>query len=307
MELSIVIPVYNEEENIKALYKELKTVLKKSKKSHEIIFIDDGSTDKTFEETRKLKKKDKNVKIIRFRRNFGKSAAMNAGFSISKGKFIFTMDGDLQDDPKHIPDFLKKIDSGYDAVIGWRTTRRDSLDKKIPSKVYNWLSRKLTGLTIHDNNCGYKCFRRESLKDLNLYGEMHRYILSLVYMKGFKVGEIPVVHRERYRGKSKYGFTRMFKGLLDLLYTKFWMDYSTRPLHFFGFLGILQILLGIAFGFYNIIKYRMDLGVGPLLLLSVIFLINGVTFVMFGFIGEILVRIYYEMGSKKNYKIRDLW
>lgn len=306
MELSIIIPVYNEEKNIEILYKELKEVMKKLKKSYEIIFVDDGSTDNTYKNIKKLRRNDKKIKVIRFRKNFGKSGALNAGFDFSKGKIVFTMDGDLQDDPKHIPDFLEKINNGYDAVIGWREKRRDPPEKRVPSKIYNWLSKKLTGLEVHDNNCGFKCFKKESLRNIKLYGEMHRYIMSLVSMNGFKVGEVKVEHRKRMYGKTKYDFTRLFKGLLDLLYIKFWMSYSTRPLHFFGFWGIIQILLGIILGLYNIIKYRTALQVGPLLLLSVMFLINGVTFIMFGFIGEILVRAYYEISSERNYKIRNL-
>lgn len=305
-ELSVVIPCFNEEENVLELYLQLRNVLGKLKKSYEILFIDDGSTDSTLKILKKINEKDKNVKIIQFRKNFGQTAALSAGFSNAKGKIIITMDGDLQNDPDDIHLLLEKIKEDYDVVSGWRYSRKDSFTKKIFSKISNWLARKLTDTPIHDSGCTLKAYRREPLKNIELYGEMHRYIPSLLAMQGFSITEVKVNHRQRKYGKTKYGNLRLLKGILDLAYITFWGGYSTRPLHFFGLLGVFQILLGSVLGLYNLLKYQLSLNVGPLLLLSVLLIIIGIQFIMIGFLGEILIRTYYGSLRETTYKIKRI-
>lgn len=302
MELSVVIPVFNEEENIPILYSSLKKVLNKLRKSYEIIFIDDGSKDGTFDKLKNIHRKDRKVKIIKFRKNFGQTAALNAGFRYSKGKIVITMDGDLQNDPQDIPRIIEKMNEGYDLVSGWRYKRKDPFFKRLFSKFSNWMARRLTGVKLHDFGCSLKCYRKFVLKDLDLFGEMHRFIPAMVIMKGFSVSEIVVKHNERRHGKTKYGAGRLIKGLLDLVYIKFWSDYSTRPLHLFGLFGLILFIFGSLIAFYKVfiqlLVLGMPLDIGPLLLLSVLFIITGVQFIVFGFLAEILIRTYY--GKEKE-------
>ena len=239
-DVSIVIPVMNEEPNVKPMYEKTVKVLRALKKDYEIIYVDDGSTDNTFEEIKKLNKADKNVKAIRFRRNFGKAAGLSAGFEYASGNIVITMDGDLQDEPGEMPKFLELIDKGYDMVTGWKVTkhRESALGlRKLPSLMFNSLAKRLTGLKIHDFNCPFKAYRNEVVKDLVLYGEMHRYIPALVHWKGYKIAEVKVLNYPRKFGKTKYGTKRILKGLLDLVTVKFLSSYQNRPLHLFGFLG----------------------------------------------------------------------
>ncbi len=303
--LSIIIPVYNEEKNIQLLYSQIKKAIKQN---HEIIFIDDGSTDNSFNILKKLHKKDSSIKIIQFRKNFGKTPALMAGFELAKGNIIITMDADLQNDPQDISRFLEKIKQGYDVVSGFRYKRKDSILKKIPSKFYNWLARKLTKVNLHDFNCGFKAYRKEVLKNLNLYGEMHRYIPIFTELQGYKTTEIKIIHHKRKFGKSKYGFFRLLKGFLDLLYVKFWLDYSTRPIHFFGGIGILQYFLAIIILIEQIIKAYIikAFHLGPLLMLAVLFIITGTLCILFGFLGEIQIRTYYENSKTKTYTIKKI-
>lgn len=310
MDLSIVIPVYNEKNNISELYNSLNSVLQGLKKEYEIIFVDDGSSDGTTEELKKLCLKDRKVKCIVFRRNFGQTAALSAGINKVAGEVIITMDADLQNDPADIPKLLKKLDEGYDVVSGWRKKRKDPLiGKKLPSLFSNWLAGKLTGMRIHDFGCSLKAYKKEAIKGVRLYGEMHRYIPALLFNKGFKVAEVEVNHRPRIHGKTKYGIKRLVKGLLDLIYIKFWSTYSTRPLHFFGTLGILQLTIGFIIGCYKvlmkIIYPEKPLDIGPMLLLSVLLLITGIQFVIFGFIVEIQIRTYYNSGVETEYTIKE--
>ncbi len=297
MDISIVIPVYNEEENIFRLYSELKKTLSKLKKSYELIFIDDGSTDKSFNILNEIHEKDKNVKIIKFRKNFGQTAAISAGFENSEGDIIITMDADLQNDPKDIPRLMNKISEGYDVVSGWRKGRKDPLlMKKIPSKISNFLTRELTGVKIHDSGCTLKAYKKEALKNIELYGEMHRFIPAILSWKGFKVSEIPVTHNARKFGKTKYGAWRIMKGFLDLLVVVFWKKYSTRPIHLFGSLGILMGFFGFIISCYLTlmkILYNQSLTNRPLLLLGILLIILGVQFVIFGLLADIMVRLYY--------------
>lgn len=305
MDISVVIPAYNEEKNVVILYKQVRKVLQKLNKTYEIIFIDDGSSDKTYENLVALKEKD--LKLIKFRKNFGQTAAMDAGFKQSKGKVIIAMDADLQNDPEDIPTLLKKIESGYDVVSGWRHKRKDPISKRIISLGANWIRKKITGETIHDSGCSLKAYKKECFKDLSLYGEMHRFIPAILMWKGFKVGEAKVNHRERKHGKTKYNILRVLKGMLDLIVVAFWQRYSTRPIHLFGSLGILSGILGATLGAYltaRKILYQEGISNRPLLLLSVLLIIIGVQFVIFGLITDILVKIYYK--DHENYNIEKI-
>jgi glycosyltransferase involved in cell wall biosynthesis len=303
--LSVVIPVYNEEGNIRQLYSELSAVLggvvkAGNAESYEIIFVDDGSTDKSFDIIKEIHQKDPNVKALQFRRNFGKSAALSAGFEKAKGDIIFTMDGDLQDDPKEIPNFLKKLDDGYDLVVGWKYKRRDPQTKRVPSKIFNTLTAYLTNVKIHDMNCCFKAYRREAIKNVNLYGELHRYIPALVYWRGYKVSEIKVNHRPRMHGKSKYGPMRLVKGFLDLLTVKFLISYSTRPLHLFGILGLLSTFAGLIIGLYLLyIKFFLNelIGERPLLFAAMLLIIVGLQMVSMGLLGEMITSTHQSPGT----------
>ncbi len=306
--LSIVVPVYNEEKNISILYSELKSVLSKLDINYEIIFIDDGSTDKSFEELIRIKSKDKYVKIIKFRKNFGQTAALDAGFKNSKGDIIITIDSDLQNDPRDIPKLIEKIKSGYDVVSGWRYNRNDSFGKKINSKIANKLRRLLFNETIHDSGCTLKAYTNESIKDIELYGEMHRYITTIIKLKGFKVTEVQVNHRERKYGKTKYNAKRLLHGFLDMIFLKFWADYSTRPLHFFGLIGIFQYIIAIILIIEQLIKLIITktVPVGPVALGAAILIITGTLSIILGFLGEVLVRIYHKVHNKTTYSIENI-
>lgn len=309
LEYSIVIPVYNEEANIYPLYRELKPIMEKIGKPYEILFVDDGSRDRTPWALRPLHKKDKKVRVVRLRKNYGQTAAMSAGFDYSKGKVIITMDGDLQNSPRDIPRLIAQIDRGYDVVSGWRYHRKDpGFSKKIPSKMSNRLARWLTGLPLHDFGCTLKAYRKEALEDVELYGEMHRYIPALVAWQGFSVTELKVEHRARTRGQTKYGASRLLRGFLDLMNIRFWSKYSTRPLHFFGRLGAISFAIGFIIGFYKLtmrFAFRDPLEAGPLLIFAVMLIILGIQFIMFGFLGEIMIRTYYQ-GKRKIYSVKEI-
>lgn len=303
-EISIVIPVLNEEENIPLLYQELTEVLDKLGKSYEIIFIDDGSTDNSFKILKGIHEGDSKVRIIKFRRNFGQTPAIRAGFEHATGDVIIMMDADLQNDPKDIPRLLDKLDEGFDVVSGWRKNRRDPLfTKKIPSRLSNHLARRLTGVDIHDFGCTLKAYRSEAIQDLELYGEMHRYIPALLAWKGFRVSEVTIMHHPRKYGETKYGVTRLVKGFLDLMVVTFWRKYSTRPIHLFGGLGILTGFLGFLISFYLTsmkILYNQSLTDRPLLLLGILLIIIGVQFIIFGLLADIMVRVYYRTENKSH-------
>ncbi|MEM4246845.1 MAG: glycosyltransferase family 2 protein [Candidatus Woesearchaeota archaeon] len=288
--ISVIIPVYNEVQNIPLLYRELSGVLQKASHSYEIIFIDDGSRDGTGELLERMEHDDKHLRVFRFRRNLGKSAALNLGFREAKGDIIFTMDGDLQDDPNEIPRFIAKITEGYDLVSGWKKVRRDPIGKRIPSKIFNWLVRTITKVPVHDSNCGFKAYRAEVTHNLKVYGELHRYIPSLVFWKGYKVTEIPVHHRARKYGKSKFGFSRLIKGFLDLLTIRYLVTYQYRPMHFFGTVGILSVasgtLLGLVLAYLSLIKHIIILR--PLLFLALLLVIVGMQLFSTGLLGEMI-------------------
>ncbi len=284
--ISVVIPVKDEQDNIKPLYEQLIPVLSKLD-DYEIIYIDDGSIDETSKRIKEIN--DINVHLIRFQRNFGKAAALSCGFSNSRGDIIITMDGDLQDDPKEIPRFLEMLEK-YDVVSGWKFKRYDPISKTIPSKFFNWLSRKITGLNLHDSNCGFKAYRNYVVKDINLYGELHRYIPALAYWKGYNIGEIKVDHRPRIHGISKYGVGRLIKGFLDLITVKFLMNYINKPLHLFGSIGLISIFFGITICLLLFSEWLKGSRIGdrPLLMLGVLLIIMGFQFASLGLIGDLI-------------------
>jgi len=308
--ISVIIPAYNEEENIEPLYKKLEQALSEVNTDYEIIYVDDGSTDNTFKVLKELHEMDSSVKIIKFRRNFGQTAALSAGFDHAKGDVIITMDGDLQNDPEDIPLLLKKIGEGYDIVSGWRAERKDPFfTKKLPSKFSNWLASKLTGVKLHDFGCTLKAFRREVVENINLYGEMHRYIPALASWMGISIAEVKVRHYPRQHGKSKYGIMRLMRGMLDLVTVKFLLSYSTRPLQLFGIPGIISFFAGFVIGAYLTIGrlfFGMSLGDRPLLLLAVLLIFLGVQFITMGLLGEIITRTYYEMQGKPIYAVKEI-
>ena len=290
-DLSIIIPINNEEGNIVPLHQKLLVQLQRVQRNYEIIIVDDGSTDSTFEKITQLHMQDPYIKIIKLRKNFGKSTALDVAFHYAKGQIIITMDGDLQDDPEEIPRFLSKIDEGYDLVCGWKYPRRDPITKTLPSRIFNRLICFITGLDLHDFNCGFKAYRKRALEDLHLYGEMHRYIPALIDWNGYKITEIKIMHHSRSSGKSKYGVSRLVKGLLDLITVKFLINYSSRPLHIFGLPGFASLSVGLIIGMYLLLlKYvdNVQIGDRPLLLLSVLLILIGFQFILLGLIGEML-------------------
>ena len=291
LDLSIIIPINNEEGNIVPLYTKIFEQLQRIQQTYEIIIVDDGSTDSTFEKINQLHKQDPRIKIIKFRKNFGKSTALDVAFHYAKGKIIITMDGDLQDDPEEIPQFIAKIEEGFDLVSGWKFPRFDPITKTIPSKFFNKLTCLFTGVDLHDFNCGFKAYKSVVIKNIQLYGEMHRYIPALAAWNGFKITEIKIKHHPRHSGKSKYGFSRLIKGLLDLITVKFLTNYASRPLHVFGVPGIISFLVGIAIGLYLVLlKYleNAQLSERPLLMLSVLLIVIGFQFVSMGLLGEMI-------------------
>lgn len=309
MDLSIVVPIYNEEENIPRLYDELTGVLDPLPLAYEIICADDGSQDRSFALLKQLAQEDPRVKIIRFRRNFGQSAGFSAGFDYAQGDIVITIDADLQNDPASIPDLLDKMSEGYDVVSGWRKDRKDNfLTRKLPSKVANWLISKTTGVNIHDRGCSLRAHRREIVDEINLYGELHRFIPDMAAWVGASMTEIPVNHRPRIHGQSNYGVGRTFRVLLDLITVRFLQGYSTRPIHIFGKWGLgfgaLGFLLAVWLSFQKIILGQ-SIGNRPALILSILLILVGIQLVSIGLLGEMTVRIYYEGQEMPIYRVRE--
>ena len=292
-QLSFVIPVKDEENSILILTSEIINACKKIGKTYEIIFIDDGSLDDSWKIIKTLHQKNHRIHGIKHRRNFGKSVALLNGLTKASAPLIFTLDGDLQDNPSQIPVFLAKIDEGYDLVTGWKKKRLDpTFSKVIPSRIINFLTRVFTGLKIHDTNCGFKLFKKEALESLNLYGELYRFLPVLIHQKGFRVGEVIIKHRPRKFGKSKFGWMRGIRGILDLLTVAFLTGYSTRPGHFFGTIGIGFSFLGFIIGIYLIYLRLTTGGIDyhyPLLIGSVLLVMTGIQFVSLGLLGEMIL------------------
>jgi glycosyltransferase involved in cell wall biosynthesis len=313
VQLSVVVPLLNEQDSIKALYEEIKASLSdRYGDSYEIVFVDDGSTDDSFTILAGLHELDGRVRVISFRKNFGQTAALSAGFEHSRGKIIIAIDADLQNDPADIPRLLDKLNEGYDIVSGWRKKRHDAaLRRRLPSRMANWLIRQITQVKLHDFGCTLKAYRREVLEDTRLYGEMHRFIPAVAGWGGARVGEIVVNHRPRTTGTAKYGLGRTFKVLLDLITVKFLGSYSTKPIYVFGGLGFLcglgSILSGLVVLYQKFISVRhLAMNRNPLLILTTLLIITSLQFVLMGLLAEMLVRTYHESQGRPIYTIRQI-
>ncbi len=319
LDLSLVIPVYNEEENLRPLAAEIRAALDGTGLDYEAIFIDDGSKDRSFTVLAELAAEDDRIVAIRFRRNYGQTAAFAAGFDHARGRIIVTLDADRQNDPADIPALLAELDKGYDVVNGWRENRQDDLVRRFPSRVANWLIARTSGVHLKDRGCSLRAFRSEVVRDLHLYGELHRFIPELVNFAGFTMSEVPVNHRARVAGTSKYGLSRTFRVILDLFTIHFLRKYGDRPMQLFGRWGIILFALGALIGGYltalklwagitgGIAGFNaMTIGDRPLLLLSVLLVIIGVQFIVMGLIAELTVRTYYETQDLRVYRVREI-
>jgi glycosyltransferase involved in cell wall biosynthesis len=309
VDISIVVPVFNERENVEAVYSAISSALHIMGCSYEIIMVDDGSSDGSYIELSRLASEDAALKVIRFRRNFGQTAAMSAGFDFAKGDIIIPMDGDLQNDPADIPRLVAKIHEGYDVVSGWRRDRKDTfITRKIPSLLANALISRQTGVHLHDYGCTLKAYRREVLDGINLYGEMHRFVPALASQFGARVTELPVNHFPRVHGVSKYGISRTLRVVLDLITVKFLMAYSTKPIQLFGKWGVYTMLAGISTGTMTVylkIFENFSMNRNPLLILTAFLLFMGVQFIVLGLLGELNARTYFESQGKPIYAVKD--
>ncbi len=307
IKVSVVIPAYNEEESLRPLFIELKKVFNELKEyEYEVIIIDDGSTDNSLKVLNDIRKEDDRFKIISFQKNYGKSAALSVGFKYATGDLIITMDADLQDDPKEIPNLIKKIDEGYDLVSGWKKIRFDPFIKKYSSRLFNFVTALLTGIKIHDFNCGLKIYRKEVTQSIKVYGEMHRYLPVLAHWNGFRVGEIVVRHYPRRYGKTKFGASRFLKGFLDLITILFTTRYLRRPLHLFGTIGFLLFLTGFLIDLYLAIEwafYGKYLTNRPMLWLGILLILLGVQTIAIGLIGEMIA---HHTQKVEDYHIKVL-
>jgi len=309
MTISVVIPLYNEEENVRELHDRLKAVLDTMGADYEVLFIDDGSTDSTLQLLQDIQKEDSQVVVLSLRRNFGQTAAFAAGFDYSRGDIIVTMDGDLQNDPNDIPRLIELM-KDHDLVSGWRKKRKDPfISRRLPSVMANWLISKVTGVNLHDYGCSLKAYKRDVIKNLKLYGEMHRFIPAVASWYGVRIAEIETTHHPRLRGKSKYGISRTMKVVLDLITVKFLQSFSTKPLQFFGPIGLASGILGFLISLYLAIEKLLlgkDIGGRPLLLLGALLIIVGIQFIGMGLLGEMMVRVYHETQKKPIYVIKKV-
>ncbi len=309
MDISVVVPVLDEEESLPILHQRLTEVLDGNEYSYEIVIVDDGSIDRSFDIMRQLQAKDRHLRVVRFRRNYGQAAAFAAGFDRAQGDVVITIDADLQNDPADIPALMTKMAEGHDVVSGWRVDRKDRfLDRRLPSIVANRLIGWATGVRIHDYGCSLKAYRREVLKDVRLYGELHRFIPALAHAAGANVTEIPVSHHARRFGKTKYGLSRTVKVFLDVLAVRFLMSYSTRPIHIFGLLGLLSFLLGaVILAYLAVVRLLLlePIGDRPLTLLGILLAMIGVQLVTSGLLAELVTRTYYESQGKTIYSVRE--
>jgi glycosyltransferase involved in cell wall biosynthesis len=310
-DLTIVIPIRNESPNIRPLYDELMTALSATGRSFEVIVVDDGSTDDSFTQLAALQAGDSRLRVIRFRRNFGQTAAFAAGFAYARGRLVVTSDGDLQNDPHDIGRMARMADDdGYDIVCGWRKDRKDTfVTRRVPSMIANWIISKATGVPLHDYGCSLKVFRAEIVKGMRLYGEMHRFLPAIASEQGVRIAEVVVNHRARLAGTSKYGLSRTIRVVLDLVTVKFLLSYSTRPLQIFGLMGLVAGGAGAAItawlGWVRLVLHQ-PIADRPLLLLGVLLAFTGVQFLTFGLLAELMARTYYESQSKPTYVIREV-
>lgn len=306
LNLSIVIPTYNEEESLPELYARLLAVLEATTLTWEMIFVDDGSTDGSIFRLRQLRSTDERVRVIRFRRNFGKTAALVAGFEATRGATIITMDADLQDEPNEIPRLLARLDEGYDLVSGWKQVRHDPLSKTLPSKLFNRVVGLGTGIKLHDFNCGFKAYRREVVETVRLYGELHRFIPALAHWKGFGVTEIPVEHHERKYGRSKFGAGRLLKGMIDFIKVMFLTRYMSKPLHLFAPTGLILFVVGILL-LLELTYEKLFRGAAihdrPALILGVLLVVMGIQFVSTGLLGEMIRNASYD--RREEFSVRE--
>jgi len=310
-DVSIVVPIYNEFESIPHLVDAIASSLQNTNLSYEIICVDDGSKDGSPQLLKELANSRTDLRAVILRRNYGQTAAMSAGFNHAQGKVIVTLDGDLQNDPADIPMLIAKLDEGYDLVSGWRQKRQDnSISRLLPSKLANMLISRVTGVNLHDYGCSLKAYRGELAADLNLYGELHRFLPALAFIEGARISEVPVRHHARRYGKSKYGIWRTFRVLMDLLTITFMKKFLTRPMHVFGLLGMISMLLGMGLGVYlTILKLGLGQIIGnrPLLILAVVLLLAGVQLFSFGLLAELLMRTYHESQGKPIYRVREIF
>jgi glycosyltransferase involved in cell wall biosynthesis len=309
--LSIVIPLLNEEENIPLLYEELNEVFSNRSEKNEIIFIDDGSSDKSLQILKDIQEKDKNVVIVSFRKNFGQTAAMAAGFDYARGDVIITMDADLQNDPHDIPKLLEQIEAGNDVVTGWRFDRKDTfINRRLPSIIANKIISKTTGVNLHDYGCTLKAFKKEVIKNVKLYGEMHRFIPAIASGMGIDFTEVKVNHRPRRFGSTKYGISRTIRVILDLMTVKFLLSYATRPIQVFGLMGVISGTIGFLIALVMIFQ-RQFMGVPladrPLLFLAVLLIFVGIQFISLGLIAELQARTYHESQNKPVYHVKEVY
>lgn len=308
LDLSIIIPIFNEEKNINELCSRLIKALDEVDKTYEIIFVDDGSVDGSFELLKQIASHNEKVKVIRFVRNFGQTAAMSAGINASKGDVLISMDGDLQNDPADIESLLAELDEGYDVVSGWRKNRQDKFSRKLPSKIANQIISMVSGVHLHDYGCSLKAYKREIIKEIKLYGEMHRFIPIYASWQGARIAEVPVLHHARRFGKSKYGFGRTFKVILDLITVKFMGSYVTKPIYVFGLIGLTSIGVGLAVAVFVLVRALFFQGewLSPLILIAFFVLSMGVISIFIGLLAEISVRTYFESQNKPPYIIKEI-
>lgn len=310
VDLSLVVPIYNEYESIPRLIETISTVMREMAASYEIICIDDGSVDGSVDLLKEFASERSDLVVILLRRNYGQTAAMAAGFDYATGKIIVTLDGDLQNDPADIPKLISKLNEGYDLVSGWRRHRKDNqVTRLLPSKLANWLIGRVTGVSLHDYGCSLKAYRTEVVRDMNLYGELHRFLPALAFIEGARIAEIPVNHYARQFGKSKYGLGRTFRVIMDLMTVYFMKRFLTKPMHVFGLLGVLSTLAGLAVGTYlTVLKLWIgqDIGDRPLLILAIVLFLAGIQLFSFGLLAELVMRTYHESQKRPIYRIRAL-
>ncbi len=305
-QVSVIVPVLNEADTVMELAQRVAEVLDRLGLRFEIVFVDDGSADETRQRVKEAHELDERVKLVSLRRNFGKAAALCAGFDFSQGDILITMDGDLQDDPDEIPRFLEKLESeDLDLVSGWKQQRQDPVSKRYPSRLFNWVTRKLAHVDLHDFNCGYKAYRREVVDEIALYGELHRYIPVLASRRGFTLGELSVVHHPRKHGTSKYGWDRYYKGLLDLITVLFITKYTRRPLHLFGMIGLSSLVVGLGINLYLAVLWLsgQTLSNRPLLLLGVLLMLLGIQVLTTGLIGEMIT--FKNFDRTDTYSVKE--